>query len=322
MRNAFRDALIDLADKDPKIVLLAADIGNRMFDEFKERFPGRFYNCGVAEQNMTGVAAGLAMTGFRPFTYTITPFVTSRCLEQIRVDLCYHELPVVVVAVGAGYAYASLGATHHACEDISFMRSLPGMQVVCPGDSWEVKAATEWLGRCTGPSYLRLGKKNEPLVHQDIPSSFALGRALVLQPGKTVALLSTGNLLPEAVEAGKRLGEAGISSEVVSFHTVKPLDLEYLSQAFDRFSLVVTLEEHSRIGGLGGAISEWICAQEKYPKARLVSLGTPDAFPHEAGDQHYFREKIGLNGHQIAAHIQTVLGSMGIAGKSEGSCRE
>jgi len=307
VRNAFRDALIELAEKDPKIVLLAADIGNRMFDGFKEKFPGRFYNCGVAEQNMTGVAAGLAMTGFRPFTYTITPFVTTRCLEQIRVDLCYHELPVVVVAVGAGYAYASLGATHHACEDIAFMRSLPGMQVVCPGDSFEVKAATAALGRCKGPSYLRLGKKNEPLVHQSVPSAFTIGRALVVQPGETVALLSTGNLLPEAMEAAERLCGMGVSCEVVSFHTVKPLDTEYLTQAFKKFRLVVTLEEHSRIGGLGGAVSEWVCSQREYPSARLISLGTPDAFPHEAGHQPYFREKFGLNGQKISDSVQTIL---------------
>lgn len=304
MRNAFVQAVTALAEIDPRVVVLAADIGNRMFDDFKDRFPRRFYNCGVAEQNMTGVAAGLALAGFRPFTYTITPFVTTRCLEQIRVDLCYHGLPVVIVAVGAGYSYASLGATHHACEDIAFLRALPGIQVVCPGDSWEVKAAVAGTIHFNGPTYLRLGKKGEPLVHKAPPSRFSIGRALVLNQGETVALLSTGNLLPEAVEASQLLDNSGISCELVSYHTVKPLDEEYLSAAFQKFSLIVTLEEHSRIGGFGSAVSEWVCSQHSFPNAQLLSLGTPDAFPHNAGEHHYFRQKFGLTGQQIAERIK------------------
>ena len=135
MRNAFADELTKLGDEDPRVVMLSGDIGNRLFDKFKDKHPARFFNCGVAEANMMGVAAGMAMNGLRPVAYTITPFVTTRCLEQIRTDVCYHEAPVTIVAVGAGLAYAGLGPTHHACEDISFLRSIPNMVVICPGDA-------------------------------------------------------------------------------------------------------------------------------------------------------------------------------------------
>ncbi len=141
MRNAFADELTKLGNEDPRVVMLSGDIGNRLFDKFKAKHPPRFFNCGVAEANMMGVAAGMAMNGLRPVAYTITPFVTTRCLEQIRTDVCYHEAPVTIVAVGAGLAYSGLGPTHHACEDISFLRSIPNMVVICPGDAFEVRGA-------------------------------------------------------------------------------------------------------------------------------------------------------------------------------------
>lgn len=306
MRNAFVDEIFKLAQQDSRIVLVTADIGNRLFDKFKASFPQRFFNCGVAEANMTGVAAGLALEGFLPLTYTIAPFVTTRCLEQIRVDLCYHNLPVIVTAVGAGYSYASLGATHHACEDIAFLRCLPEMRVVCPGDSIELRCALRQLLRsANGPAYLRLGKKGEPVVHNSEPP-FEVGKALVVRPGRLVALLSTGNLLPEAVAAARLLSEQGIEAEVTSFHTVKPLDQDYLKRVFGEFELVVTLEEHSLLGGLGGAVSEWVCDQLHWPKARLVRCGTPDRYPHEAGDQEYYRRQFGLDGASIARRVQSL----------------
>lgn len=303
MRNAFAQEIEVLAAQDERVVLVTADIGNRLFDKFKARFPDRFINCGVAEANMTGVAAGLALAGFRPFTYTIAPFVTTRCLEQIRVDLCYHKLPVVVTSVGAGYSYASLGATHHACEDIAFLRALPEMRVVCPGDSLELRSLIHQFGQFDGPSYFRLGKKGEPLVHDSIPEQARIGKALVMKEGQDVALLSTGNLLPTARDAVRDLSNLGVDAELVSFHTVKPLDEEYLRDAFSRFQLVVSLEEHSRIGGFGSALAEWWVDQEIPPRGRLLRLGTPDTYPHEAGSQSYFREKFGLTAGAIAASV-------------------
>ena len=298
MRDAFAAELTVLGGECRELVFLSGDIGNRLYDKYKEQYPDRFLNCGVAEANMIGMAAGLALCGLRPVAYTITPFITTRCLEQIRVDLCYHNLPAIVVGVGAGLSYATLGGTHHACEDIAFLRVLPHMTVICPGDAWEARAALRGALEVDGPVYIRLGKKGEPKVHERAPS-FAVGKGIVLHEGKDACLLSTGNTLPIAVAAGEKLKAGGVSAGVVSLHTVKPLDEELLSEVFARYRVVVTIEEHSRIGGLGGAVAEWL-ADHPAPKARLLRIGTPDAFFHEAGEQEYAREKLGLTSQAIA----------------------
>ena len=301
MRNAFAAEIEAVAERDDRVVLLSGDIGNRMFDTFKERFPDRFLNCGVAEANMTGVAAGLGMSGLRPVTYTITPFVTTRCLEQIRVDVCYHDVPVTIVGVGAGLSYASLGATHHGCEDIAFLRALPGMTVIAPADAHEVRGAVRAALAHDGPVYIRMGKKGEPLVHETEPD-FQIGRAITLRPGSDVCLLSTGNLMPLTLEVADQLEEAGVSARVVSFHTIKPLDQELLASAFADYPVVVTLEEHSVIGGFGSAVAEW-AADTGPHDARLVRVGTSDQFLHEAGNQAYARERYGLTPDAITTRV-------------------
>jgi transketolase len=303
MRNAFAAEITALAAEDQRVVLLSGDIGNRLFDDYKVRAPGRFFNCGVAEANMISVAAGMALCGLRPVAYTITPFVTTRCLEQIRVDVCYHHVPVIIVGTGSGLSYASLGATHHSCEDIAFLRSLPHMTVVCPGDSVEVRQALRAALASDEPVYIRLGKKGEPVVHQQ-PPPFVIGKGIVLRPGTEVCLLSTGNVLPVALRAAEALGAQGVSAEVVSFHTVKPLDETLLAEAFARFEAVVTVEEHSLIGGLGGAVAEWLVDRDPPGrKARLLRIGTADAFLHEAGDQEYARRCFGLTPEAIAERV-------------------
>ena len=305
MRNAFADELTKLAS-DPRVVMLSGDIGNRLFDKFRASCPERFFNCGVAEQNMMGVAAGMAMSGLRPFAYTIAPFVTTRCLEQIRTDACYHEVPVTIVAVGAGLAYAGLGPTHHSCEDIAFLRAIPNLVVLCPGDSFEVRAAMRAVLKQDRPAYIRLGKKGEATVHPDIPAQFEIGRALTIRTGDDVALLSTGNMLPEAVHAAEDLGARGISAEVVSFHTVKPLDEARLAETFGRFRMVATLEEHSLIGGFGSAVAEWIVDHRVRPQG-FFRIGTPDRFYKLSGEQEFARAQLSLTGHQIAARIAAAL---------------
>ena len=302
MRNAFADELTKLGTEDARVVMLSGDIGNRLFDKFKDKHPSRFFNCGVAEANMMGVAAGLAMNGLRPVAYTITPFVTTRCLEQIRTDVCYHEAPVTIVAVGAGLAYSGLGPTHHACEDISFLRSIPNMVVICPGDAFEVRGALRAALQQDRPVYIRMGKKGEPVVHKGPIADFAIGKAITISEGSDVCLLSTGNMLPEAIEAAHRLNEHGVSVEVVSFHTVKPLDEARLKASFARFRLVATLEEHSLIGGFGAAVSEWLVDSET-PHRKFLRFGTPDSFFKKSGEQEYAREVLGLTGHQIAEKI-------------------
>ena len=307
MRNAFADELTKLGDVDPRVVLLSGDIGNRLFDKFKDKHPHRFFNCGVAEQNMMGVAAGMAMSGLRPITYTITPFITSRCLEQIRTDACYHEAPVTIVAVGAGLSYAGLGPTHHSCEDVAILRSLPNMVVLCPGDAWELRAALRAVMRQDRPAYIRMGKKGEPKVHSETPTDFAIGKALTIEDGDDVCLLSTGAMLPEAVEAGHALKAKGVSAKVISFHTVKPLDEGCLRQSFARFKAVATIEEHSLIGGFGSAVAEWLIDNAVSPK-NFLRFGTPDAFFKMSGEQEFAREKLGLTGPQIAEKILNALG--------------
>jgi transketolase len=305
MRNAFAAEITELALADERIVLLSGDIGNRLFDTFRDRCPGRFFNCGVAEANMISVAAGMAMNGLVPIAYTITPFITTRCLEQIRVDLCYHDVPVTVVGVGAGLSYASLGPTHHSCEDIALLRALPNMAVVCPGDAVEVRLALRGSVQRKSPTYVRLGKKGEAVVHKS-PPPFAIGKAIPLRNGTDACILSTGNMLPEAVATADLLAENGLSSRLVSFHTVKPLDEECLAEAFREFPLVVTIEEHSRLGGFGAAVAEWL-SDHPHPLSTLKRFGTSDEFLHESGEQEHARHHFGLTAAQMAQVIQESL---------------
>ena len=301
MRNAFADELTKLSN-DSRLVMLSGDIGNRLFDKFRAAAPERFFNCGVAEQNMMGMAAGMAMSGLRPFAYTIAPFVTTRCLEQIRTDACYHDVPVTVVAVGAGLAYAGLGPTHHSCEDIAFLRAIPNMVVLCPGDSWEVRACMRAVLEQEHPAYIRLGKKGEKTVHTSVPDDFRIGRALTIREGTQACLMSTGNMLPEVVEAAEILAAQGLSVQVMSFHTVKPLDEAFLRHAVEAFPVIATIEEHSLIGGFGSAVIEWCADNERMPK-KLLRFGTPDKFWKQAGEQEYAREAMHLDAHHIAERV-------------------
>jgi len=307
MRNAFAAEITALAQSDERVVLISGDIGNRLFNRFKENCPERFFNCGVAEANMISLAAGMAACGLRPVAYTIAAFATTRCFEQIRVDLCYQALPVIIVGVGAGFSYASLGATHHACEDIAIMRALPLMTVVCPGDPIEVRLALRAAVQRDGPVYIRLGKKGERQVHEREPT-FQIGRALVVRPGREVCLLCTGTMLAAGVEAADELARQGVSAEVVSFHTVKPLDEERLAAALTKFQVVATIEEHSVVGGFGGAVAEWL-ADHPGRHARLLRLGSSDSFLHAAGDQAFARANFGLSATAIAATIMKEVGA-------------
>lgn len=306
MRNAFAQQITELAQRDERVVLLSGDIGNRLFDDLKARCPDRFFNCGVAEANMISMAAGMAMSGLRPVCYTITPFITYRCMEQIRVDVCYHHVPVVIVGTGAGLSYASLGATHHSCEEMGMLRLLPGLAVVAPADAMEVRGALKAALKHPHPVYIRIGKKGEPVIHKTEPD-FQIGKAIAVREGKDVCLLSAGNLLPVALETANLLAAQNVSTKVVSFHTVKPLDEDTLANAFANFKLVVTIEEHSVLGGLGGSVAEWL-ADHSPAKARLLRCGTADEFLHETAEQEEAREHYGLTAAAMADRIRKTLG--------------
>jgi transketolase len=317
MRNNFADEITRLAEADRRIVLLSGDIGNRLFDGFKAKAPDRFFNCGVAEANMMGMAAGLAMSGLRPVVYTIAPFTTTRVMEQIRVDVCYHNAPVVIVGVGSGLGYASLGATHHSCEDMAMLRALPGMSVLAPADPLEVRGAMRAALRHAGPSYIRMGKKGEPNIHRDVPA-IEIGRSLVVRDGVDVCLLAVGVMLPDALAAAETLAKRGVSVHVVSVVSVKPLDETLLKEAFARFPLVVSIEEHSLIGGYGGALAEWVVDSGPFA-ARLLRMGTADRFPHEAGETEHARALNGLTANTIVDRVIKAMPPRRVAGKAVGA---
>ncbi|MEY3479727.1 MAG: hypothetical protein RIQ71_502 [Verrucomicrobiota bacterium] len=302
MRNAFADEITKIAREREDIVLLSGDIGNRLFDKFKDVAPGRFFNCGVAEANMIGVAAGMAASGLRPVCYTIASFLTYRVIEQIRLDLGYHHQRVIFVGTGAGLSYASLGSTHHSVEDMGMLRLIPGLAVLAPGDEKELRpvlrAALDYLG----PVYIRIGKKGEPVVHQTEPK-VEIGKALRLREGEEAWILALGNMLPLAIEAAAILKDKGVNCGVASMGSLKPLDTDLLAEVFGSAKVAATLEEHSVLGGLGTAVAEWLSTNSSSAKARLVAFGTPDEFLHATTHQPSARAWAGLTADKISERI-------------------
>ncbi|RYG24562.1 transketolase [bacterium] len=303
MRTAFLEALLAVAEADPRVWLLTGDLGYSVLEPFMERFPDRFVNVGVAEQNMVGVAAGLALAGKVVFTYSIANFPTLRCLEQIRNDVCYHNLPVISVAVGGGLAYGSLGYSHHAVEDLAILRTLPNMAVVAPGDPYETRAAVKALIAHNGPGYLRLGKANEPKVHAEEPT-LAPGEPLTLREGDQVTLVSTGGTLTLAMEAAEALAEKGVHAEVLSLPFVAPLPDKTVAELGLRTGRIVSVEEHGR-GGLGAALAEGLCRSGSTATLTPLTLeGDPCG---TAGGQEYLRERQGLTTERIVEAAQRLL---------------
>ncbi|MEI8606069.1 MULTISPECIES: transketolase family protein [Pseudoalteromonas] len=291
MRNAFANCLTELAKSDTSLMLFYADIGNRLFNNLKEIAPDRTINAGIAEANMASMAAGSAMMGQKPFIYTITPFTTARNFEQIKIDIAYQNQPVIIVGTGSGLSYANLGPTHHSFEDIALMRSLPNMNIVCPADSDELSVLMPQLIKLNQPCYFRIGKKNEPKVHKILPN-LKFGHAYTMQEGQTVAILATGTIMPLAHDLLIELQSKGINAELVSFHTVKPLDTQYLALACERFEHIITLEEHNVNGGFGSAVLEYISEQPKTP--RVHRFGIPDRFIDQVHSTEDARKKAGL----------------------------
>jgi transketolase len=305
MRKAFVGGLIEAAKADPSIWLVNADLGFSVLEPFAELFPDRYLNIGVAEQNMIGVATGLALSGFKVFVYSIANFSTQRCLEQIRVDVCYHSAHVIVVAVGAGFAYGVQGYTHHAIEDMAVMRALPNMRVISPCDPAEARAFTLALARNRGPGYLRLGRGGERAIRPDSASQ-ALSPSTLLREGDDVALLATGSIVEEAVRAADILAGVGVSARVISVPQVKPLELTLLLAQIATSKLVATIEEHSLIGGLRDAVAPALASSAGSP--RLLGFGVQDGLTIGVNKgQVSMRAHCGLDAVSIAHAIQTAL---------------
>jgi transketolase len=287
MRTAFLEALCAVAERDQSVWLLTADLGYSVLEPFRDRFAGRYVNVGVTEQNLIGVAAGLARCGKIVFVYSIANFPTLRCLEQIRNDVCYHEGNVKIVAVGGGFTYGPQGYTHHGIEDLAILRALPGMTVVAPADPVEARLATRALAARPGPCYLRLGKANEPVAHAAEPD-FALGRAVSVRAGRDVTLISTGGMLRECLAVAERLHGQGVESRVISMHTLKPLDSEAVLRAARDTGGIVTAEEHSVTGGLGSAVAD-VIAESGVRCGFFRKFGVPDERYHRVGSQEHMR---------------------------------
>ena len=293
MRAAFLRTLMGVAEEDGRINLLVGDLGFGLVEPFAERFPKRFLNVGVAEQNLAGIAAGMAMSGKVVFTYSIANFPTLRCVEHIRNDICNHHANVKIVGVGCGLSYGTLGVSHHATEDIAVMRALPDMTVVAPGDPLEASRATRALVDRSGPAYLRLGKADEPPVHIIGDIAFELGRATVVRDGEDLTLIATGTMLYNAVQVAHTLSQDGIFARVLSMHTIKPLDTAAVLMAAKETPIVVTLEEHSIVGGLGSAVAE-VLAESCNSPVIFRRIGIPNIFVREIGNQEHLKASCDL----------------------------
>lgn len=299
MRTAFIETLCELAGQDERIWLLTGDLGYSVLERYAMRFPERYVNVGVAEQNMTGIAAGLALSGKIVFTYSIANFPVLRCLEQIRNDICYHNLNVKVVAVGGGLAYGPQGYTHHGLEDLAVMRALPNMTVIAPGDPVETGLATSAIADRSGPCYLRLSKAGEPTIHTGIPS-FAIGKAITVCNGTDLTLIATGGMLKTAVETGLEMEKRGYSARVLSMHTLKPLDVAAVFQAAKETGRIATIEEHSS-GGLGTAVAEVLAGANQAVQFTSFAISMP-VFS-VTGSQSYLRGQAGLTVDQITESL-------------------
>jgi transketolase len=302
MRNNFVTQVLTEMDRNKNIFFLTGDLGFNALESIQKKFPDRFINVGIAEANMIGIAAGLALTGKKVITYSIASFITMRAFEQIRNDVCYHNLDVKIVGTGGGFNYAAHGVTHHTIEDLAIMSTLPHMTVVAPSYAWEAKEATRAVLTSKGPAYLRLGKS--PIANYHKPQfDFALGKGFVIRDGRDVLLIITSNILDTALSIADSIKkETGKSTCVVSMPTIKPLDTKLILEKVAKCKIVVTLEEHSLYGGLGSTVAMTL-SQSSGAKKPLICCGIADRFIKDVGSREYLLEKAGLDANTVSKKI-------------------
>lgn len=306
MRDRFVQTLAELAEADPRITLITGDLGFGVLDSFRAKFPSQYINAGVAEQNMTLLATGLAMEGRIVFTYSIANFPTLRCLEMVRNGAAYHDLPVNIVAVGGGFSYGSLGISHHATEDLAIMRALPGIDVFVPGGQAETEAATRAIATRPGTGYLRLDK--DPGMDVEDGAPFEPGVPRLIAPGSgSVALLASGGILSEAMAARTLLLADGVDAAVYSVHSLRPLRSESVVNIVRQHSTIVAIEEHTIVGGLSSALLEAMADASCWPKS-FVRVGLEDRFSSAVGSQTYLRKVYGLDAETIASRVRAAVG--------------
>lgn len=304
MRTTFIETLTEMAREDDKIMCVIGDTGFSVFEAFEKEFKDRFVNVGIAEQNFVSFGAGLAAMGMKPYIYNVVSFMTLRSFEQIELDICYQDNPVVLVGVGGGHAYATAGPTHHSYFDIAMMRMLPNMTVVCPADPVEMKAVMLASKEYPHPLYIRIGRSVDPIVHKE-PISFQIGKAILMQEGTDGVLFATGTVVKDALKACELLKEQGISIALYSMATIKPIDESCIIECMQRYSYIFTMEEHSVNGGLGSAIGDIILQQEK--TIHFHKFGFPDMFAPVTGTREYLNELYGLDEKSVAEKIQSIL---------------
>ena len=311
MRNAFSHALTVAAQADSRLLLLTGDHGYALFDEFRRECPGQYLNAGVAEQNMVGVAAGLAKGGFRPFVYGLSAFVPIRVLEQIKLDVCYERLPVVFIGDGAGVVYGTLGASHQSTEDVSALRAVPNLSILSPCDAAEMTACMHLALAADTPVYLRMGKADLGTVHKVVPD-IAWGQPLIVRPGKgPLAWIATGSMVATALMAAKKWP----GSAVYSAPCLKPLDETAIAGICGKHQAVIVLEEHSHFGGLGSAVAE---IASTHAPAWVCRIGVPDQFSEQCGSYAYLMRSHKLDVASVIGHVETFVTERGIVGTKSG----
>jgi transketolase len=301
MRDTFVRTLVELAKEDKSIELVTGDLGFGVLKPFWEQCPDQFTNAGIAEQNMTSMAAGMALEGKNVFTYSIGNFPTLRCLEQIRNDCAYHKANVKIVCIGGGFVYGSLGMSHQATEDLAILRALPDVVVMAPADLVEAEECTKALAKYEGTAYLRLGRGGEKRIHEKI-ENFEIGKAIKVYDGEKVAIFSTGAIFEEVTAAYDELKKLEYNPAVYTFPTVKPFDRETIEKVSEEFELLVTVEEHNIVGGFGSAVAE-IMAEMNDKKAQLMRVGLDDKYSVRVGDQKYLRQQYGIDSKCIVKRI-------------------
>jgi len=304
MRDAFLAALTSLAEKDKDVVLLTGDLGYGVFEEFESRFPGQYFNVGVAEQNMTGVASGLSLEGKKVVTYSIGNFPTLRCLEQIRNDACYHDANITVVASGGGFSYGSLGMSHHATEDLAILRALPNISVVAPCTAKEAGEATTAMIRGVGVGYLRLDKT--AAEDSVVESHFVIGGSRRYKEGGDITLIAIGGILDDVNIAAFNLQKLGINVRVVGMHSIKPIDVDEILDAAKNTGGIMTIEEHNKDGGLGSAVSE-VCMDFGVMPKKFLRIGLDNMYSSIVGSQKYLRSRYKMDSIAIIDKVKKIL---------------
>ena len=300
MRNSFVKELENLADKDKDIVAMLADNGIIVFDNYKDKYPNQFVNVGISESALIGMASGMAMSGLKPFVYTIIPFLTMRPYEFIKNDICYQNTNVKLIGIGAGFAYSTLGPTHHAIEDISIMNILPNLTIISPADPLETQKATKAIYDLNTPTYMRIGTGKNPRIYEN-DYNFEIGKGVVLKEGKDLTIISTGTILSLLKEI---VNEIDIDIELINIHTIKPIDEELIIKSVTKTKKVITIEEHFITGGLGSIVANVLSTNQI--KVKFKQLGIKDNFVSSYGSLEYLRKLNNLDKDSIKRELYSI----------------